>query len=147
MSITESHLAQEAIAALVDGELAAGAANRAARHLTGCAQCRLAVQAQREAKEALHDSDHVRGPDPVGGDRQERQQGHRVKNVREDHRAAEIPSVDQRAGVGAEQDAHDQREREDHRGGRARARPRVDVRRKPDDEQPDVELGGHRGPV
>lgn len=56
MSITESHLAQEAIAALVDGELAAGAANRAARHLTGCAQCRLAVQAQREAKEALHDS-------------------------------------------------------------------------------------------
>nr|WP_204332450.1 zf-HC2 domain-containing protein [Geodermatophilus sabuli] len=47
-------MAQEAIAALVDGELAGGPAARAARHLTGCAQCRMAVQAQREAKEALH---------------------------------------------------------------------------------------------
>lgn len=56
MSISESHLAQEAIAALVDGELAAGPANRAARHLSGCLECRLAVQAQREAKEALHES-------------------------------------------------------------------------------------------
>jgi anti-sigma factor RsiW len=51
--IPESHLAQEAIAALVDGELSGGAAGRAARHLTGCAQCRLAVSAQREAKAAL----------------------------------------------------------------------------------------------
>jgi hypothetical protein len=56
MSIPESHLAQEAIAALVDGELAPGPANRAARHLTGCLQCRLAVEAQREAKAALHAS-------------------------------------------------------------------------------------------
>ncbi|WP_269166101.1 anti-sigma factor family protein [Modestobacter sp. VKM Ac-2977] len=53
MSIPESHLAQEAIAALVDGELSGGAANRAARHLAGCAQCRMAVAAQREAKDAL----------------------------------------------------------------------------------------------
>jgi anti-sigma factor RsiW len=56
MSIPQSHLAQEAIAALVDGELAPGPANRAARHLTGCVECRMAVQAQREAKEALHRS-------------------------------------------------------------------------------------------
>ena len=62
MSIPESHLAQEAIAALVDGELPSGPAGRAARHLTGCAQCRLAVQAQREAKEALHDSADVAVP-------------------------------------------------------------------------------------
>ena len=62
MSIPESHLAQEAIAALVDGELAPGPANRAARHLTGCLQCRLAVQAQREAKEALHESEEVTVP-------------------------------------------------------------------------------------
>jgi anti-sigma factor RsiW len=59
MSIPESHLAQEAIAALVDGELTAGPANRAARHLAGCLQCRMAVQAQREAKEALHGSADV----------------------------------------------------------------------------------------
>jgi hypothetical protein len=62
MSIPESHLAQEAIAALVDGELPAGPAGRAARHLTGCAQCRMAVQAQREAKEALHASADVAVP-------------------------------------------------------------------------------------
>ncbi|MGY1914465.1 anti-sigma factor family protein [Blastococcus sp. SYSU DS0973] len=62
MSIPESHLAQEAIAALVDGELTAGPANRAARHLAGCATCRMAVAAQREAKEALHDSADVAVP-------------------------------------------------------------------------------------
>jgi hypothetical protein len=59
VSIPESHLAQEAIAALVDSELTAGPANRAARHLAGCLQCRMAVQAQREAKEALLESADV----------------------------------------------------------------------------------------
>jgi anti-sigma factor RsiW len=59
VTIPESHLAQEAIAALVDGELTAGPANRAARHLEGCLQCRMAVQAQREAKEALLESADV----------------------------------------------------------------------------------------
>ena len=62
MTIPESHLAQEAIAALVDGELTAGPANRAARHLAGCMQCRLAVEAQREAKAALHESADVAVP-------------------------------------------------------------------------------------
>lgn len=62
MTISESHLAQEAIAALVDGELTAGPAARAARHLTGCLQCRMAVQAQREAKDALHGSQEVAVP-------------------------------------------------------------------------------------
>ena len=62
MSIPESHLAQEAIAALVDGELACGPATRAARHLSGCFQCRLAVEAQREAKAALHESRDVAVP-------------------------------------------------------------------------------------
>jgi hypothetical protein len=62
VNIPESHLAQEAITALVDGELGGGPAARAARHLAGCAQCRMAVQAQREAKEALHDSCDVAVP-------------------------------------------------------------------------------------
>ena len=62
MSLPESHLAQEAIAALVDGELASGPAARAARHLAGCASCRMAVQAQREAKEALHRATDVAVP-------------------------------------------------------------------------------------
>ena len=47
MTIPESHLALEAIAALVDGELPAGPAGRAARHLARCAQCRMAVQEAR----------------------------------------------------------------------------------------------------
>jgi anti-sigma factor RsiW len=62
VTISESHLAQEAIAALVDGELPAGPAGRAARHLSDCLQCRMAVQAQREAKEALHESQDVAVP-------------------------------------------------------------------------------------
>src|SRR4029434_6177949 len=62
VSIPESHLAQEAIAALVDGELPSGPATRAARHLSGCLQCRMAVQAQREAKEALNRSQDVAVP-------------------------------------------------------------------------------------
>ena len=62
MTIPESHLAQEAIAALVDGELPSGPATRAARHLSGCLQCRLAVEAQREAKEALHECRDVAVP-------------------------------------------------------------------------------------
>ena len=62
MNIPESHLAQEAIAALVDGELDAGPAGRAARHLAGCTQCRMAVEAQREAKEALHEAADVALP-------------------------------------------------------------------------------------
>ncbi|MEX5721502.1 anti-sigma factor family protein [Geodermatophilus maliterrae] len=62
MSLPESHLAQEAIAALVDGELASGPATRAARHLAGCLECRMAVQAQREAKDALHAAADVAVP-------------------------------------------------------------------------------------
>ncbi len=62
MSLPESHLAQEAIAALVDGELASGPAARAARHLAGCPECRMLVQAQREAKEALHTAADVAVP-------------------------------------------------------------------------------------
>ncbi|WP_409332711.1 anti-sigma factor family protein [Trujillonella humicola] len=62
MSLPESHLAQEAIAALVDGELASGPASRAAHHLAGCGSCRMAVQAQREAKEALHGATDVAVP-------------------------------------------------------------------------------------
>jgi hypothetical protein len=62
VTIPESHLAQEAIAALVDGELPSGPAGRAARHLEGCLQCRMAVAAQREAKEALHASADVAVP-------------------------------------------------------------------------------------
>ena len=65
MSLGESHLAQEAVAALVDGELLPGPASRAARHLTGCLTCRLAVEAQREAKAALTASADVAVPNDL----------------------------------------------------------------------------------
>jgi anti-sigma factor RsiW len=62
VNLPESHLAQEAIVAYVDRELSGGASARADRHLARCAQCRTAVQAQREAKEALHASVDVAVP-------------------------------------------------------------------------------------
>ena len=65
MSLGETHLAQEAVAALVDGELLAGPAARAARHLTSCLTCRLAVEAQREAKAALTASADVAVPNAL----------------------------------------------------------------------------------
>ena len=89
MSIPVTHLAQEAIAALVDGELSCGAAARAARHLTGCAQCRMAVQAQREAKAALHGTaDDV----PVPGDL--------LSRLRDIPFTAEVPGSAVSAGPG-----------------------------------------------
>lgn len=50
------HLATEAMAALVDGELSAGAAARASEHLGRCEECAAAVAAQAEAKTALRGS-------------------------------------------------------------------------------------------
>lgn len=49
-----SHLGDE-IAALVDGELSHDARDRALAHLTECAACRSAVDAQRRAKASLRD--------------------------------------------------------------------------------------------
>lgn len=53
MTLPEVHLAAEAIAAYVDGELAPTPADRAAAHLAHCRECRVAVAEQRQAKVAL----------------------------------------------------------------------------------------------
>lgn len=53
MTLPEVHLAGEAVAALVDGELSRCAFHRAMSHLVRCTECRLAVQSQREAKAFL----------------------------------------------------------------------------------------------
>ena len=50
MTLPDVHLAEEALAAYVDGVLSPSADDRAERHLRGCAECRAAVEAQREAK-------------------------------------------------------------------------------------------------
>ncbi|MFT3899585.1 MAG: zf-HC2 domain-containing protein [Gordonia sp. (in: high G+C Gram-positive bacteria)] len=50
------HLSPEAVAAYVDGELAAGAVSRADAHLNLCATCASAVEAQKAARAALRAS-------------------------------------------------------------------------------------------
>src|SRR4051794_31637147 len=47
------HLSDEAVAAFADGVLGGHARDRAARHVSACAECRAAVQVQREAVFAL----------------------------------------------------------------------------------------------
>jgi hypothetical protein len=47
------HLSDEAVAAFADGVLTGHARERAARHLSACAECRQAVTVQREAAQAL----------------------------------------------------------------------------------------------
>lgn len=53
MTLPESHLAEDALTAYVDGMLSRSADCRAARHLHGCPECRAAVDAGREAKVLL----------------------------------------------------------------------------------------------
>jgi hypothetical protein len=53
VTLPELHLAGEAIAALVDGELSRHAQGRALDHTARCPECRTAVNAQRQAKAAL----------------------------------------------------------------------------------------------
>jgi hypothetical protein len=51
--MTVSHLSDEAVAAFADGVLSGHARERALRHVDSCAECRQAVQVQREAVLAL----------------------------------------------------------------------------------------------
>jgi len=53
VTLPELHLAGEAIAALVDGELSRVAEQRALDHTARCPECRLAIAMQRQAKAAL----------------------------------------------------------------------------------------------
>jgi anti-sigma factor RsiW len=59
VTLPDLHLAEDALAAYVDGILSPGADDRAARHLRACPECREAVDAEREAKVLLAAS-----PDP-----------------------------------------------------------------------------------
>jgi anti-sigma factor RsiW len=47
------HLAVDALVAFVDGELAPGARDRAAAHLTGCQLCAAEIAAQRQARSVV----------------------------------------------------------------------------------------------
>ncbi|MEU5841839.1 zf-HC2 domain-containing protein [Rhodococcus sp. NPDC047139] len=54
------HLASEAVAAFVDGELRMAAYMRAAQHLSMCPECAAEVEAQQQARHALRSAaDHV----------------------------------------------------------------------------------------
>ncbi|GAA5042282.1 hypothetical protein [Nocardia callitridis] len=56
------HLASEAVAAYVDGELRMNAYLRAAQHLSVCAECAAEVDAQQQARIALRRADQVAIP-------------------------------------------------------------------------------------
>lgn len=54
------HLASEAVAAYVDGELRMSPYLRAAQHLSICAECAAEVEAQQQARRALRSAaDHI----------------------------------------------------------------------------------------
>jgi hypothetical protein len=53
VTLPDLHLSEDALAAYVDGILSPGADERAARHLRSCAECRAAVDVEREAKALL----------------------------------------------------------------------------------------------
>lgn len=61
------HLAIEAIAAFVDGELQMGAHLRAAHHLSQCPDCAAEVDAQGQARSALRDSCPIIAPTSLLG--------------------------------------------------------------------------------
>ncbi|MBF6124212.1 zf-HC2 domain-containing protein [Nocardia brasiliensis] len=56
------HLASEAIAAYVDGELRMNAYLRAAQHLSQCPECAAEVDAQQQARIALRQSGPIQLP-------------------------------------------------------------------------------------
>ncbi|MFR9751052.1 hypothetical protein ACL02S_08440 [Nocardia sp. 004] len=56
------HLASEAIAAYVDGELRMNAYLRAAQHLSLCPECAAEVDAQQQARIALRHAGHIAIP-------------------------------------------------------------------------------------
>jgi hypothetical protein len=53
VTLPDLHLSEDALAAYVDGILSPTADERAAKHLRSCAECRAAVDAEREAKALL----------------------------------------------------------------------------------------------
>lgn len=61
------HLAVEAVAAYVDGELPMKAHLRASSHLSACPQCSAEVEAQGQARAALRDSRPVTMPSTLMG--------------------------------------------------------------------------------
>ncbi|MCK0518240.1 hypothetical protein MVA47_13965 [Williamsia sp. DF01-3] len=60
--LSTEHLATEAVAAYVDGELRMNAYMRASQHLEMCAQCRAEVDAQSAARSALRRSGEIPMP-------------------------------------------------------------------------------------
>ncbi|WP_345344557.1 RNA polymerase subunit sigma-70 [Rhodococcus olei] len=61
------HLASEAVAAYVDGELQMNAYLRAAQHLSLCPECAAAVDAQQHARGALRQSGEISMPSSLFG--------------------------------------------------------------------------------
>ncbi|HKN95556.1 MAG TPA: hypothetical protein VJX10_00450, partial [Pseudonocardiaceae bacterium] len=52
-ALPEAHLAPDAVVAFVDGELSAGAFDRAAAHIARCPLCAAEITVQRQARDAV----------------------------------------------------------------------------------------------
>jgi hypothetical protein len=66
--LSTEHLATEAVAAYVDGELRMNAHMRASQHLEMCVQCRAEVEAQSAARSALRRSGEISMPPRLLGE-------------------------------------------------------------------------------
>ncbi|MEU8898550.1 zf-HC2 domain-containing protein [Nocardia sp. NPDC048505] len=87
------HLASEAIAAYVDGELRMNAYLRAAQHLAQCPECAAEVDAQQQARVALRQSGPIRIPN-------------RLHDSLNRIPLGELPGTGSGAGPGADSPAH-----------------------------------------
>lgn len=87
------HLASEAIAAYVDGELRMNAYLRAAQHLAECSECAAEVDAQQQARVALRQSGPIRIP-------------HRLHDSLSRIPLGELPGTGATPGASTERAAH-----------------------------------------
>ncbi|HEX3647395.1 MAG TPA: zf-HC2 domain-containing protein [Pseudonocardiaceae bacterium] len=61
-TLPEAHLAPDAVVAFVDGELSAGAYDRASAHIARCPLCAAETTVQRQARDAVQAADAPRMP-------------------------------------------------------------------------------------
>ncbi|MEV6278182.1 zf-HC2 domain-containing protein [Nocardia sp. NPDC051832] len=87
------HLASEAIAAYVDGELRMNAYLRAAQHLAQCPECAAEVDAQQQARVALRQSGPIQIP-------------HRLHDSLSRIPLGELPGAGPASGPAADQPTH-----------------------------------------
>lgn len=93
------HLGPEAIAALVDGELSPGAAERASIHLVHCAECRGEVAAQRDVASVMR---HAMAEDGLSSERAQPKPGATMLSGLPDALLNRLASIPEQCAAAAE---------------------------------------------